>query len=101
MHTEYDDSVADSGVDDAIFQRDRRNPEEATRDKELAEQISRALDTLPDEQRAVLTMREVEGLSYQEMADVMGCSIGTIMSRLFYARKKMQAALKGVKEGKT
>lgn len=101
VHTEYDDSVADSGADDAIFQRDRRNPEEATRDKELGDQINRALETLPDEQRAVLTMREVDGLSYQEMADVMGCSIGTIMSRLFYARKKMQAALKGVKEGKT
>jgi RNA polymerase sigma-70 factor (ECF subfamily) len=38
-------------------------------------------------------MREVEGLSYKEMADVMNCSIGTIMSRLFHARKKMQTLL--------
>ena len=38
-------------------------------------------------------MREVEGLSYKEMADMLNCSIGTIMSRLFHARKKMQAML--------
>ena len=43
--------------------------------------------------RTVLVMREVEGLSYQEMADTMKCSIGTIMSRLFHARKKMQQML--------
>ena len=55
---------------------------------------------LPEEQKSVLVMRDVEGLSYQEMADVMGCSIGTIMSRLFYARKKMQAALKGLEVAK-
>ena len=96
VHTEYDDSVSDQGADDAVFQRDRTTPEQAAQSKELGEAINRALETLPDEQRAVLMMRELDGLSYQEMADSMGCSIGTIMSRLFYARKKMQAALKGL-----
>lgn len=100
VHTEYDDSVADQGVDDGIFQRDRTTPEQASQNRELGEAISRALETLPDEQKSVLVMREVDGLSYQEMADVMGCSIGTIMSRLFYARKKMQAALKGLEVAK-
>jgi RNA polymerase sigma-70 factor (ECF subfamily) len=96
VHTEYDDSMADDGLDDGVFQRDRRSPEQLTQDKELGAEIQRALDTLPEEQRKVLVMREIEGMAYQEMADVMECSIGTIMSRLFYARKKMQAALKGL-----
>ena len=99
VHTEYDDSVADQGVDDGIFQRERGSPEDAARNRQLGERIQQALEKLPEEQKAVLVMREIDGLSYQEMADVMNCSIGTIMSRLFYARKKMQAALKGLKEG--
>ena len=52
-----------------------------------------ALDKLSPAHRSVLVMREVDGLSYQEMADLMKCSIGTIMSRLFHARKKMQTML--------
>lgn len=98
VHTEYDDTVGDQGVDDGVFQRDKITPEQSMQAKELGAQINRALETLPEEQRAVLTMRELDGLSYQEMADVMGCSIGTIMSRLFYARKKMQAALGPMRE---
>ncbi len=98
VHTEYDDSMPDQGLDDGVFQRERRNPEQMSQDRELGESISSALETLPDEQRAVLIMREVDGMAYQEMADVMGCSIGTIMSRLFYARKKMQTALKNLKQ---
>ena len=62
-------------------------------DKELRNQILAALDKLTPAHRTVLVMREVEGLSYQEMADTMKCSIGTIMSRLFHARKKMQTLL--------
>jgi len=49
---------------------------------------------LPHDQRAALVFREVEGLSYQEMAEAMGCSIGTVMSRLHYGRKKIQESLK-------
>ena len=102
VHTEYDDSVGTNDeFDDGVFQRERRNPEQQHQDRELGGAISKALETLPDEQRAVLVMREVDGMSYQEMADVMGCSIGTIMSRLFYARKKMQAQLKGLREVKS
>ena len=58
------------------------------------------MDKLPDDQRAALIFREVEGLSYQEMADSMGCSIGTVMSRLHYGRKKVQESLRDyVNEG--
>ena len=55
--------------------------------------IQRALDALPSYHRGVIILREVEGMSYQEMAEVMGVSKGTIMSRLFHARQKLQRAL--------
>jgi RNA polymerase sigma-70 factor (ECF subfamily) len=69
------------------------DPARALTDRELRERMLAALDELSPAHRAVLVMREVDGLSYQEMADVVGCSIGTIMSRLFHARKRMQALL--------
>lgn len=99
IHTEYDDAVEQQGVDDAVLNRELANPEQSLQSRELGAQIQRALETLPDEQKQVLLLREVEGLSYQEMADSMGCSIGTIMSRLFYARKKMQTQLKTIYTG--
>lgn len=61
--------------------------------KEMREHIRLALATLSDNHRTVLVMRELEGLSYEEMAVAMECSKGTIMSRLFHARKNMQEQL--------
>jgi RNA polymerase sigma-70 factor (ECF subfamily) len=69
------------------------DPHRALRDRELGERLQQALMQLSPIHRAVLNLREIEGLSYQEMARVMGCSVGTIMSRLFHARRKMQSAL--------
>jgi len=69
------------------------NPGRALMDKEIRGRIEAALAELSDNHRAVLVMRELEGLSYEEMAQVMGCSKGTIMSRLFHARKNMQKRL--------
>jgi RNA polymerase sigma-70 factor, ECF subfamily len=69
------------------------NPGRALMDKEIRQRIDQALGELSDNHRAVLIMRELEGLSYEEMAQTMGCSKGTIMSRLFHARKNMQKRL--------
>ena len=69
------------------------NPGRALMDKEIRARIDQALDELSENHRAVLVMRELEGLSYEEMAQAMGCSKGTIMSRLFHARKNMQKRL--------
>lgn len=63
--------------------------------KELEGKVNEALGKIPADQRMVLILREVEGLSYQEIADSMKCSIGTVMSRLHYGRKRMQDLLKG------
>ena len=62
-------------------------------DREIRARIDLALGELSDNHRSVLVMRELEGLSYEEMAQAMGCSKGTIMSRLFHARKNMQKQL--------
>lgn len=69
------------------------NPGRALMDKEIRARIATALDELSENHRAVLVMRELEGLSYEEMAQAMECSKGTIMSRLFHARRNMQKRL--------
>lgn len=76
-----------------ISRIDGADPLDVVRRKEIAERIQTALDALPPYHRAVILMREVEGMSYEEMAESMGVSKGTIMSRLFHARQKMQRAL--------
>lgn len=68
-------------------------PADILRRREIAARLEAALDTLPPYHRAVIIMRELEGLSYEEMAEAMKVSKGTIMSRLFHARQKMQRAL--------
>jgi RNA polymerase sigma-70 factor (ECF subfamily) len=93
---EFDDAQANDEVDDQSGIAPKRlgfDPHRALADKELRGRIHGALAKLSAAHRAVLVMREVDGLSYQEMADVAGVSIGTIMSRLFHARKKMQKLL--------
>jgi RNA polymerase sigma-70 factor (ECF subfamily) len=69
------------------------NPARALVDKQIRARIDQALDELSHNHRAVLVMRELEGLSYEDMAQAMSCSKGTIMSRLFHARRNMQKRL--------
>jgi len=70
-------------------------PDQILYQKELEEKLKEALEKLPSDQKATLIFREIEELSYQEIAETMGCSIGTVMSRLHYGRKKLQELLKG------
>ncbi|MBI3118345.1 MAG: sigma-70 family RNA polymerase sigma factor, partial [Candidatus Hydrogenedentes bacterium] len=63
---------------------------------ELGAVIERAVASLPPKHRTAFILREMEGLSYQEMAEAMGCNLGTVMSRLHHARKKLQEALAGM-----
>lgn len=75
------------------------NPGKTVIRRELLEKIQAALEELPEYHRAVIVLREIEGLSYEEMSQVLGVPKGTIMSRLFHARKKMQAALSDYMQG--
>jgi len=72
---------------------DGSDPVDVVRRREIARRLQAALDALPPYHRGVIVMREIEGLSYEEMATAMGVSKGTIMSRLFHARQKLQKAL--------
>jgi len=74
------------------------NPTAGLERAELRQRIDRALGLLSHEHRTVLILHEFEELEYKEIAKVMGCSIGTVMSRLFYARRKMAALLTDLKK---
>ena len=74
------------------------NPTAGLERTELRQRIDRALGQLSYEHRTVLVLHEFEELEYKEIAKVMGCSIGTVMSRLFYARRKMAAILADLKK---
>jgi RNA polymerase sigma-70 factor (ECF subfamily) len=69
------------------------NPAQTALRRELGAAIEDALQELPEHHRAVIVLREIEGMSYEEMAQTLDVPKGTIMSRLFHARRKMQAAL--------
>jgi RNA polymerase sigma-70 factor (ECF subfamily) len=84
----------DEGAELSFVSRiDGADPIDVLRRREIAARIQAALDALPPYHRGVILMREVEGMSYEEMAQAMGVSKGTIMSRLFHARQKLQRAL--------
>jgi RNA polymerase sigma-70 factor (ECF subfamily) len=74
----------------------RPSPTDEVRRKELRAQIDAALAELSPEHRAVIQLREFEGMDYAEIARAVGCQIGTVMSRLHYARKHLQKLLKDV-----
>lgn len=92
-----------SGLDEGIAGRDadgqilaahhEDGPRRLLERKRLYGAIMDAVQELPEQQRQVLLLREVEGLSYKEIADVLDIAEGTVMSRLFYARKKLQSVL--------
>lgn len=92
--TSFEETIAardeDGGIAEAHHSDDpRRNLER----KRLYKRIMDALDELPEDQKQIILLRELEGLSYKEIADITGVAEGTVMSRLFYARKKMQKLL--------
>jgi len=93
-HTELDEELEAGTTDDAPLARPQGiDPVGELYRKEMRQRIEAALAELPDYHRGVIVMREVQGMSYEEMAEAMGVSIGTIMSRLFHARRKLQKTL--------
>lgn len=74
------------------------NPTEGLEREELRRRIDQAMSQLSDAHRTVLILHEFEGLEYKEVAKRMGCSIGTVMSRLFYARRRLAALLAALRE---
>ncbi|MCZ6695055.1 MAG: sigma-70 family RNA polymerase sigma factor [Acidobacteria bacterium] len=75
------------------YEQKARNPEEQVSDARLGDAVRSALETLPPDHRMVVILSLVEGYTYKEIASIMSCPIGTVMSRLFRARKVLQSAL--------
>ncbi|MGB5305392.1 MAG: RNA polymerase sigma factor RpoE [Gammaproteobacteria bacterium] len=74
--------------------REYATPERLLMKDEIQETIARAIDELPDDLRTAITLRELEGLSYEEIAQTMECPIGTVRSRIFRARDAIDTKLK-------
>ena len=70
-----------------------RDPFSDVHDKELRHKLISAINDLTPEHKAVIVLRTIEGLSYKDIGEILGCSEGTVMSRLHYARKKLQDKL--------
>ncbi len=100
---EFDDSrtehVAAAGAE--AVPRAVRSPSEQIGGAELKARIDEAIARLSPDHRQAILLKEIEGLRYHEIAEVMQTSIGTVMSRLFYARKKLQELLKDTYENVT
>ncbi len=80
---------------DTVWNNDASlDPFRRAQSQEIGERVAQAVDELTPDHKAVILLREVEGLSYEEISRVMQCSKGTVMSRLHYARKKLQKRLK-------
>ena len=82
------------GFEDADQLRDVNTPENELASKQIAETVNATLAELPEELRTAITLREIEGLSYEEIAEVMNCPIGTVRSRIFRAREAIAEKLK-------
>jgi RNA polymerase sigma-70 factor (ECF subfamily) len=91
--TEFDSEEAES-FEDGDQLRDINTPESVLMSKEVAATVNDTMDELPDELRTAITLREIEGLSYEEIAGIMNCPIGTVRSRIFRAREAIAARLR-------
>lgn len=76
-------------------------PDAVLASKEIAQIINTAMDALPEELRQAITLREIEGLSYEEISEVMGCPIGTVRSRIFRAREAISQKIKPLLENQS
>jgi len=91
--TEMDNMEAESYGETELL-RDVDTPERLLMSKQIADTVNAAMAELPEELRTAVTLREIEGLSYEEIAQVMDCPIGTVRSRIFRARESIAQKLR-------
>ena len=91
--TEIDSEEAE-GFEDGNQLRDLNTPEDELASRQVAETVNQTLAALPEELRTAITLREIEGLSYEDIANIMNCPIGTVRSRIFRAREAIAAKLR-------
>ncbi|WP_035787606.1 MULTISPECIES: RNA polymerase sigma factor RpoE [unclassified Janthinobacterium] len=88
------DAEQAEAFDDGDNLRDINTPESMLASKQIAETVNAAMDLLPLELRTAIVLREIEGLSYEEISDIMACPIGTVRSRIFRAREVIAEKLR-------
>ncbi len=91
--TEFDADEAEN-FEEADGLRDLNTPESLLMSKQIAQTVNSAIDSLPEELRTAITLREIDGLSYEEIAEIMDCPIGTVRSRIFRAREAVATQLR-------
>ena len=91
--TDFDTEEAET-FDDADHLRDINTPERMLQSKQIGQTVNAAMEALPDELRHAIVLREIEGLSYEEIAAEMNCPIGTVRSRIFRAREAVAEKLR-------
>lgn len=91
--TEFDSEEAE-GFADGEQLRDINTPENVLMSKEIANTVNATMEALPEELRTAIQLREIEGLSYEEIASIMNCPIGTVRSRIFRAREAIAGKLR-------
>jgi RNA polymerase sigma-70 factor (ECF subfamily) len=91
--TEFDSEEAET-FDSGELLRDMNTPEHLLATRQIGETVNQAMDALPEELRTAIMLRELDGLSYEEIAEVMGCPIGTVRSRIFRAREAVAEKLR-------
>ena len=91
-----DDDDETSPVENELISSE--TPDAVLASKEIAQIINTALEALPEELRMAITLREIEGLSYEEISDAMNCPIGTVRSRIFRAREAISVKIKPLLE---
>ena len=82
------------GFEEASQLREMNTPESELTSKQIAQTVNQTLEELPEELRTAITLREIEGLSYEEIAVIMNCPIGTVRSRIFRAREAIAEKLR-------
>lgn len=82
------------GYDEGELLRDNNTPETELMTKQIAMTINEAMDSLPEELRNAITLREIDGMSYEDIANIMNCPIGTVRSRIFRARETIAERLR-------
>jgi len=95
--TEFDSEEAE-GFDDGEQLRDNNTPERILMSKEIGNTVNAAMTELPEDLRTAIVLREIDGLSYEEIAQIMDCPIGTVRSRIFRAREAIAAKLQPLLE---
>ncbi len=95
--TEFDSDEAE-GFEDGEQLRDINTPESLLMTEQIARTVNESMEQLPEDLRTAITLREIEGLSYEDIANIMNCPIGTVRSRIFRARESIAEKLRPLLE---